>query len=122
MNCQGSLAVGASVAGHEASLALRIAQRAFAPLLERDVRHTTFRFAQLRSSARRVLSALSADDRVRLTRWLALLCVAAAMDGREVADLRLARIDAALAAGVAATQAALIEALVAPSAAGAFAA
>ena len=113
MNSAGSMAVGASVAADDTSLALRIAQRAFAPLLERDVRHTTFRFAQLRSGARRVLSALSADDRVRLTRWLALLCAAAAMDAREVADLRLARIDAALAAGVAAAQAALGELVIA---------
>jgi hypothetical protein len=60
-----------------------------------------------------VLSALSADDRVRLTRWLALLCAAAAMDAREVADLRLARIDAALAAGVAAAQATLGERVIA---------
>ena len=114
MNSAGSTVAGANAAAHEASLALRIAQRAFAPLLECDMRHTTFRFAQMRSGARRVLSALSADDRGRLARWLALLCAAAAMDAREVAELRLARIDAALAASVAAAQAAWGERLVAP--------
>lgn len=112
MSSAGSTAGGAAAAG-DASLSLRMAQRAFAPLLERNVRHTTFRFAQLRSGARRVLSALSADDRVRLARWLALLCTAAAMDAREVAELRLARIDATLAASVAAAQATLGELVVA---------
>lgn len=116
MNATGSTGAGASAAASDASLALRIAQRAFAPLLERDVRHTAFRFAQLRTGARRVLSALSADDRVRFTRWLALHCAAAAPDARELAERRLARIDAALAAAVTAARPALGERLVAPPA------
>ncbi|HEU4664020.1 MAG TPA: hypothetical protein VFS55_08315 [Dokdonella sp.] len=113
MNSSVSTGAGASAAESDASLALRIAQRAFAPLLERHVRHTTFRFAQLRSAARRALSALSADDRVRLARWLALLCAAVAIDAREVAEQRLARIDAALAAAVTAARTALGERLIA---------
>ena len=93
----------------DASLALRLAQRAFAPLLERSARHTTFRFAQLRSGARRVLSALSADDRVRLARWLALLCVHAGDRACEVVESRLARVDALLATAVVALLATLPE-------------
>jgi len=110
MNSAGSMAVGASAAADDTSLALRIAQRAFAPLLERDVRHTTFRFAQLRSGARRVLSALSADDRVRLARWLALLCAHAGDRACEVVESRLGRVDALLATAVMALLATLPEA------------
>jgi len=84
----------------DASLALRVAQRMFAPLLETGVRHTTFRFAQLRSGARRALSALSADDRVRLARWLALLCAHGGDRAHEFVDSRLLRVDALLAAAV----------------------
>lgn len=86
-----------------ASLALRVAQRFFAPLLETGVRHTTFRFAQLRSGARRALSALSADDRVRLARWLALLSANGGDGAREFVESRLLRVDAMLAAAVLAT-------------------
>ena len=89
-----------SIAPGEASLALRLAQRVFAPLLETGVRHTTFRFAQLRSGARRALSALSADDRVRLARWLALLCANGGDGAREFVESRLLRVDALLAAAV----------------------
>ena len=53
-NLAGSPLASASAAANDASLDLRLAQRAFAPLLERSARHTTFRFAQLRSGARRV--------------------------------------------------------------------
>jgi hypothetical protein len=67
------------------------------------VRHTTFRFAQLRSGARRALSALSADDRVRLARWLALLSANGGDGAREFVESRLLRVDAMLAAAVLAT-------------------
>lgn len=86
-------------AGH-VSLALRLAQRVFAALLETGVGHTTFRFAQLRSGARRALSALSADDRVRLARWLALLFSNRGDAAREFVETRLLRVDALLAAAV----------------------
>lgn len=88
-----------------ASLALRHAQRAFAPLLERDAGRTPFRFAQLLGAARRVLSGLSADDRVRLARWLALLCAVIGEDVRTVAARRIARVDRAFAANVDAARA-----------------
>ena len=91
---------GESMASGHASLALRVAQRFFAPLLETGVRHTTFRFAQLRSGACRALSALSADDRVRLARWLALLCANGGDGAREFVESRLLRVDTLLAATV----------------------
>ena len=89
-----------SMAAGHVSLALRLAQRVFASLLETGVRHTTFRFAQLRSGARRTLSALSADDRVRLVRWLALLGASGGDGAREFVETRLLRVDALLAAAV----------------------
>jgi hypothetical protein len=92
--------MGAEQAASHASLALRVAQRCFAPLLETGVRHTTFRFAQLRSVARRTLSALSADDRVRLARWLALLGANGGDGAREFVESRLVRVDAMLATAV----------------------
>jgi hypothetical protein len=49
-----------------ASLPLRSAQRAFAAVLDSHRRVGEFRGAQLRSVARRTLSALSADDRLSL--------------------------------------------------------
>lgn len=98
---------GESMAAGHVSLALRLAQRMFAPLLETGVRHTTFRFAQLRSGARRALSALSADDRVRLARWLALLCANGGESAREFVEPRLLRVDALLAAAVVALLATL---------------
>jgi hypothetical protein len=83
-----------------AALPLRLAQRAFAALTETRRGSTgAFRLAQLRSAARRTLSALSADDHARLQRWLALQLASA---GAQAADaLRVfARVDAALAAQI----------------------
>jgi hypothetical protein len=81
-------------------LPLRLAQRAFAALIEEPARnaarnHAEFRFAQLRSAARRTLSALSADDQACLARWLALQFVSAA-----ASSPHLARVDTTLAANV----------------------
>jgi hypothetical protein len=100
MNAAGPAVAGESSAPSQPSLALRMAQRGFAPLLETGVRHTTFRFAQLRGGARRALSGLSADDRVHLARWLALLCASAGHGARESVESRLVRVDALLAAAV----------------------
>jgi hypothetical protein len=113
MNPPGLMAASAATAVSDASLVLRTAQRAFAPLLERNASFTPFRFAQLRSAARRALSALSADDRDRLTRWLAWLCVTDTTLGREAPEARLTRIDIPLAAGVAVELAPLREELIA---------
>jgi hypothetical protein len=107
MNLAGPQIAGESSTANPPSLALRVAQRVFAPLLETGARHTTFRFAQLRSGARRALSALSADDRVRLARWLALLCVTGGEGAREFVESRLARVDALLATAVVALLATL---------------
>jgi hypothetical protein len=86
--------------GANAPLPLRLAQRAFAALTEARRGPTgAFRLAQLRSAARRTLSALSADDHAQLQRWLGLQLASA---GAQAADaLRLfARVDAALAAQI----------------------
>jgi hypothetical protein len=96
-----------------ASLPLRLAQRAFATLIE-DVahdasRHAEIHLARLRSQARRTLSALSADDQERIARWLALQF--ASRKAGEQARQWVARVDAALAAGIDALQASANEAL-----------
>ena len=69
-----------------ASLELRSAQRAFAAVIDSHRRVGEFRSAQLRSVARRTLSALSADDRARLADWLSLQIAAGA---RSVEDSAL---------------------------------
>jgi len=62
-------------AAHWASLALRLAQRAFSALIEESSAHaredSELRLARLRSQARRTWIALSAEDQARLSRWLA---------------------------------------------------
>ena len=96
-----------------ASLPLRLAQRAFAALIE-DVgndasRHAEIHLARLRSQARRTLSALSADDQARIARWLALQF--ASRDAGDYARQWVARVDATLATGIEALQASVREAL-----------
>jgi hypothetical protein len=82
---------------------LRIAQRAFAALLEyAPAAHAdgeAFRAARLRRSARRTWSALSADSQALLLRWLT---VQLATRASERGARAIARIDAALAANIAA--------------------
>lgn len=92
----------------EAGLPLRLAQRAFAALLERRTRVDAadggeFAGAQLRSAARRTLSALSADEQSGLLRWLGLQIATRNASGVATAGSRLLRVDAALATGVMAT-------------------
>lgn len=99
-------AAQAWTASSDAGLTLRMAQRAFAALLESGRRGEAgergeFAMAQLRVAARRTLSALSADEQPALSRWLSLqLATSAASDA---ASAPLTRIDAMLAAGIAAT-------------------
>lgn len=57
---------------NEASWPLRLAQQAFALLLEDSRRHSAFRVSGRRGVARDALSAVSGDDRGPLERWLAL--------------------------------------------------
>lgn len=83
-----------------ASLELRCAQRAFASAIDCHRRVGEFRAAQLRSAARRTLSALSADDRARLADWLSLQLAAAAGHIGEGAFALLERIDIGLVARV----------------------
>jgi hypothetical protein len=95
-------------ASSEAGLPLRMAQRAFAVLLETggrgDAGGGEFVMAQLRVAARRTLSALSADEQSVLSRWLSLqLATSVAPDTIAHAGGPLTRVDAMLAAGIAAT-------------------
>lgn len=107
-----------------ASLPLRLAQRAFAALIE-DVandasRHAEIHLARLRSQARRTLSALSADEQAQIARWLALQF--ASRNTGEQARQWVARVDATLATGIEALQASMHEALSARAGHGAVAA
>lgn len=85
-----------------ASLSLRLAQRAFAQLVEDSgsdaSRPAEIHLARLRSQARRTLSVLSADDQATIARWLALQF--ASRDVSAPSPAWLARVDAAFAAGV----------------------
>ncbi|HEY6986388.1 MAG TPA: hypothetical protein VH375_09910 [Rhodanobacteraceae bacterium] len=84
--------------GSAVSLELCRAQRAFAAAIDGRHRAGEFRGAQLRSVARRTLSALSADDRARLADWLSLQLAAAGSAGDALALLE--RIDMRLVAHV----------------------
>ena len=94
----------AEPASSAAALALRLAQRAFAAFIEDAARKRNcggaFHAAQLRSAARRTLSALSADDRPRLNRWLILQFAAGVASDGAAARRWLARVDAHLGANV----------------------
>ncbi len=91
------------LAGSDVGWPMRLSQRAFAALLEARRRHAgTFRLAQLRGTAQRTLSALSADDRLHLSRWLSLLLANDERGGTDLARL-LARVEPMLAAQVDAT-------------------
>jgi len=82
---------------------LRHAQRAFAALIEHATHARAgggFGAARLRAAAQRTVSALSADDRTQLARWLAVL--AASQRESAAASHALARVDAGLAASAAA--------------------
>ena len=91
---------GDSIEFQAASLVLRAAQRAFAASLESARDAGEFRDAQRRGTARRTLSALSADDRTRLADWLSLLLATGDSRVADASIVALARIDAALVARV----------------------
>jgi hypothetical protein len=102
---------GESAALERVNLELRHAQRAFAALIDAHRRVGEFRGAQLRSAARRTLSALSADDRAELADWLALQLAAGARLAEESALGIVARTDAGLLARVRRALPARVEAL-----------
>ena len=82
------------------SWCLRLAQQAFAALLEDSHRHGSFRVAALRASARTTLSGVSVDDRGLLESWLALqLATIRSVDASNSLGT-LATVDLALAASV----------------------
>ncbi|MEO6688489.1 MAG: hypothetical protein ABIS07_15915 [Dokdonella sp.] len=115
---------GAAQAWKESSAAglpLRMAQRTFASLLEGGERGE-FVVAQLRSAARRTLSALSADEQSDLMRWLSLQLASNIACDVVNASSPLARVDAMLAAGIAAALPRTREELHAPARKGAVAA
>lgn len=92
---------GPDPAGTEVGLPLRLAQRAFAALIEASWPRSAgaLPLARLRRIARRTLSGLSADDRSRLSRWLSLQMASASAPGTDVARM-LATAAPALAAHV----------------------
>ncbi len=79
---------------------LRLAQQAFAALLEDSRRQGSFRIAALRATARAALSALSVDDRGLLERWLTLQLVSLNVGPPSACLGTLAGVEAALAAAV----------------------
>jgi len=98
-----------------ASMELRHAQRAFAVLIEERARAGEFRTAQLRSATHRTLSALSADDRLRLADWLSWqLVTGKRVEGDAMMGL-LGRIDAQLCARVRRLLPEIVEALARPA-------
>lgn len=84
----------------QASWPMRLAQQAFAQLLEDSARHSGFRVGARRMAARETLSALSVDDRGPFERWLSLqvFCAPAAIATTSINVL--ATVDATLATAV----------------------
>lgn len=80
------------------SLELRVAQRAFAALLELRRHAGQFRVAQRRAAAARTMSVLSADDRARLADWLSLQVATSAACEVDEMLATLGRVDAWLGA------------------------
>ncbi|MEO7934790.1 MAG: hypothetical protein ABIR27_00875 [Dokdonella sp.] len=82
------------------SWCLRLAQQAFAALLENSHRLGSFRVAALRTSARTALSAVSVDDRGLLESWLALQVATTRANLASNSLGTLATVELALAASV----------------------
>lgn len=104
----------------QAGLALCLAQRAFAALIEDDRRvgvdrRNAFRAAQLPMVARGTLSVLSADDRSRLCRWLSVQIAAGSHCARRASNL-LSKVDLVLARRIHAVLAQTRRELFAPTA------
>lgn len=78
------------------------AQRVFAGVVETPPQLDLLARARLRRDRRRTLSALSADTRAELARWLALRVAALAAHHVRPAETALLRIDRSLARAVAA--------------------
>lgn len=76
---------------------LRLAQQAFAGALERASIGPELDVARLRNNAREALSALSADDRGQLERWICLLWRSRLGEGLMQSGKALGLIDANLA-------------------------
>ena len=110
MNDRASQATGGT-APAPATMELRHAQRAFSMLIDERASAGEFRTAQLRAATQRTLSALSADDRTRLTNWVSLqLATGRRIEGEAPLAL-LSRIDARLGARVGRLLPEIVEAL-----------
>lgn len=79
---------------------LRLAQQAFASVLDHREKVGSFAVASRRQAARYSLPALSLDDRVSLERWLVLQLMTITVDGAHDALAALRSIDTLLAAAV----------------------
>lgn len=79
---------------------LRLAQQAFAALLEDGQQSANFRIAALRASARARLATLSAVDRGRLRCWLALQIATRAASAASKSLDALSTVDALMSASV----------------------
>lgn len=90
-----------------ASWSMRLAQQAFAQLLEDSARHSGFRVGARRTLARKTLSAMSVDDRGLFERWLSLQVLCAPTARATESINVLATVDAALATAVRSRLAAL---------------
>lgn len=78
----------------------RLCQRAFSALLEGTRQQGAFRVQQQRAAARRALSALSADARIDLSRWLGWQLLPEGANRLAPALALLGALDASLAARV----------------------
>jgi len=95
-----ALNLTAAASHREMSWPLRLAQQAFALLLEDSRRYSGFRVAPRRGVARKALSAVSVDDRGPLEHWLALQLLTATTGTTSDSLGVLATVDTALAASV----------------------
>ncbi|GAA0718921.1 hypothetical protein [Dokdonella soli] len=86
-------------AGNAVSWPLRMAQRAFAALIDNATRDHAADIGTFRM-ARRTLSALSADDLASLSRWLTLQLVTGTARDAALAGQSMSRVDAMLAATI----------------------
>ena len=97
---EAALELGFATGTEAESWRFRLAQQAFAALLEDSHRYGSFRVAALRVSARNTLSAMSVDDRGPIESWLALQLATSRAHSASNSLGTLATVDLALAAGV----------------------
>jgi hypothetical protein len=97
---EAALELGFDAGNEPGTWRFRLAQQAYAALLEDSDRLGSFRIAALRTSARTALSALSVDDRGLLERWIALQLATSLAVTASNSLGTLATVDSALAANI----------------------